>query len=211
MGSLAMQTERKIPDDRCSSGRWAGERRDSSAGFSSLAGSMSGWWLVAVAACGGSAVIVAFGIIGLMRDGDYLIDMMVFYIAGEWHWLDVNPYGHKNTPGHLAEQGLYYRSYSYPPHFAPFTMGLALLPYRSAEVVVTVFNLAASAAIVVATVSLCGLARRPTTLQVAAITFFVLCNPFGRSEEHTSELQSLMRISYAVFCLKKKQLYHIIS
>src|SRR3546814_4720715 len=28
---------------------------------------------------------------------------------------------------------------------------------------------------------------------------------FGRSEEHTSELQSLMRISYAVFCLKKKR------
>src|SRR3546814_3463879 len=28
-----------------------------------------------------------------------------------------------------------------------------------------------------------------------------------RSEEHTSELQSLMRISYAVFCLKKKRLY----
>src|SRR3546814_3985023 len=27
---------------------------------------------------------------------------------------------------------------------------------------------------------------------------------FSRSEEHTSELQSLMRISYAVFCLKKK-------
>src|SRR3546814_7036379 len=27
----------------------------------------------------------------------------------------------------------------------------------------------------------------------------------GRSEAHTSELQSLMRISYAVFCLKKKQ------
>src|SRR3546814_9623714 len=29
--------------------------------------------------------------------------------------------------------------------------------------------------------------------------------PVGRSEEHTSELQSLMRISYAVFCLKKKK------
>src|SRR3546814_1267286 len=28
--------------------------------------------------------------------------------------------------------------------------------------------------------------------------------PYQRSEEHTSELQSLMRISYAVFCLKKK-------
>src|SRR3546814_9325072 len=30
-------------------------------------------------------------------------------------------------------------------------------------------------------------------------------NPALRSEEHTSELQSLMRISYAVFCLKKKK------
>src|SRR3546814_7481307 len=30
----------------------------------------------------------------------------------------------------------------------------------------------------------------------------------GRSEEHTSELQSLMRKSYAVFCLKKKQNKH---
>src|SRR3546814_9767153 len=32
---------------------------------------------------------------------------------------------------------------------------------------------------------------------------------WARSEEHTSELQSLMRISYAVFCLKKKT-YHVI-
>src|SRR3546814_6222161 len=30
-------------------------------------------------------------------------------------------------------------------------------------------------------------------------------DPADRSEEHTSELQSLMRISYAVFCLKKKK------
>src|SRR3546814_2021018 len=30
----------------------------------------------------------------------------------------------------------------------------------------------------------------------------------GRSEEHTSELQSLMRISYAVFCLKQKKKRH---
>src|SRR3546814_9150742 len=30
--------------------------------------------------------------------------------------------------------------------------------------------------------------------------------PAGRSEEHTSELQSLMRISYAVFCLQKKNI-----
>src|SRR3546814_9431043 len=33
----------------------------------------------------------------------------------------------------------------------------------------------------------------------------------GRSEEHTSELQSLMRISYAVFCLKKKTTQHLQS
>src|SRR3546814_7783173 len=32
-----------------------------------------------------------------------------------------------------------------------------------------------------------------------------LCTPIDRSEEHTSELQSLMRISYAVFCLKKNK------
>src|SRR3546814_4274340 len=32
----------------------------------------------------------------------------------------------------------------------------------------------------------------------------------GRSEEHTSELQSLMRISYAVFCLKKKRHIYLI-
>src|SRR3546814_8504535 len=31
----------------------------------------------------------------------------------------------------------------------------------------------------------------------------------ARSEEHTSELQSLMRISYAVFCLKKTKILHI--
>src|SRR3546814_1737292 len=34
------------------------------------------------------------------------------------------------------------------------------------------------------------------------------CTSASRSEEHTSELQSLMRISYAVFCLKKKQQHH---
>src|SRR3546814_2001223 len=32
-----------------------------------------------------------------------------------------------------------------------------------------------------------------------------------RSEEHTSELQSLMRISYAVFCLKKKKIHLTLS
>src|SRR3546814_8237331 len=35
--------------------------------------------------------------------------------------------------------------------------------------------------------------------------------PYMRSEEHTSELQSLMRISYAVFCLKKKTTTQLIQ
>src|SRR3546814_2863818 len=36
-------------------------------------------------------------------------------------------------------------------------------------------------------------------------------DPYRRSEEHTSELQSLMRISYAVFCLKQTKLQSISS
>src|SRR3546814_4524975 len=43
-------------------------------------------------------------------------------------------------------------------------------------------------------------ALRPAGLRRGAHPVFV-----ERSEEHTSELQSLMRISYAVFCLKKKK------
>src|SRR3546814_8576057 len=43
----------------------------------------------------------------------------------------------------------------------------------------------------------------PVTL-VATLPNVLLVDP--RSEEHTSELQSLMRISYAVFCLKKKNI-----
>src|SRR3546814_10552446 len=50
-----------------------------------------------------------------------------------------------------------------------------------------------------------------TLAQLDAIGLFAALNQMGlpvtpdtRSEEHTSELQSLMRISYAVFCLKKK-------
>src|SRR3546814_3798940 len=41
------------------------------------------------------------------------------------------------------------------------------------------------------------------------LAFFDL-TPTLRSEEHTSELQSLMRISYAVFCLKKKKITNTI-
>src|SRR3546814_7725489 len=47
-----------------------------------------------------------------------------------------------------------------------------------------------------------------SALAVASVAATGWSIPVGRSEEHTSELQSLMRISYAVFCLKKQlQLY----
>src|SRR3546814_7668200 len=41
-----------------------------------------------------------------------------------------------------------------------------------------------------------------------SLNMFTLIAMGVRSEEHTSELQSLMRISYAVFCLKKKKHKH---
>src|SRR3546814_3099407 len=47
---------------------------------------------------------------------------------------------------------------------------------------------------------------RPAEHQMPELAGGIFGREFGRSrsEEHTSELQSLMRISYAVFCLKKK-------
>src|SRR3546814_2956933 len=42
-------------------------------------------------------------------------------------------------------------------------------------------------------------------LEARDLVYTGVLEPPKRSEEHTSELQSLMRISYAVFCLKKKQ------
>src|SRR3546814_5417289 len=53
--------------------------------------------------------------------------------------------------------------------------------------------------------------RRQELLRGMGFSFEILLRetdesyPDGRSEEHTSELQSLMRSSYAVFCLKKKK------
>src|SRR3546814_7900307 len=49
-----------------------------------------------------------------------------------------------------------------------------------------------------------GHAARLDRLRRAALDAKILKAAEDRSEEHTSELQSLMRISYAVFCLKKK-------
>src|SRR3546814_6716622 len=52
-----------------------------------------------------------------------------------------------------------------------------------------------------------GLAEEPCVIEQRLFERRVVClfrRGAQRSEEHTSELQSLMRISYAVFCLKKK-------
>src|SRR3546814_6607675 len=65
--------------------------------------------------------------------------------------------------------------------------------------------------------------KRSTSKIVSSVIFWTLSererlsscprspsfSAFLRSEEHTSELQSLMRISYAVFCLKKKNIIDI--
>src|SRR3546814_4606331 len=48
------------------------------------------------------------------------------------------------------------------------------------------------------------LAGKPVHRRAAAPLLFCIAQSLDRSEEHTSELQSLMRHSYAVFCLKKK-------
>src|SRR3546814_5502112 len=56
-----------------------------------------------------------------------------------------------------------------------------------------------------------AVAKEPVAQFLIAALAVFFGNFFGaehtRSEEHTSELQSLMRISYAVFCLKKKKKY----
>src|SRR3546814_10072341 len=53
--------------------------------------------------------------------------------------------------------------------------------------------------------------QKDTTHNPGGTSGTVQPRPDIRSEEHTSELQSLMRISYAVFCLKKKKKTHIIE
>src|SRR3546814_10270113 len=52
-----------------------------------------------------------------------------------------------------------------------------------------------------------GLWRRPGDPGASSSLLHAWQQITPRSEEHTSELQSLMRISYAVFCLKKKKQY----
>src|SRR3546814_3468434 len=67
----------------------------------------------------------------------------------------------------------------------------------------TVLRPACSAAVYRQALSLLIAQRRPSEYLLGGRQ--ALAQLVDRSEEHTSELQSLMRISYAVFCLKKKK------
>src|SRR3546814_4143143 len=76
------------------------------------------------------------------------------------------------------------------PHVVP-VMGIAFEPRRQQRPVIVAHQAQRDRAI--------SGAEQPTGAASGDAT---------RSEEHTSELQSLMRISYAVFCLKKKKTHH---
>src|SRR3546814_9502176 len=60
------------------------------------------------------------------------------------------------------------------------------------------------AAVVALGLSGCATMQGLTPCEKAILAKYAADKIIDRSEEHTSELQSLMRISYAVFCLKKK-------
>src|SRR3546814_10264247 len=85
------------------------------------------------------------------------------------------------------------------PAFAVFyaLLGIPIARYADKEGTNRVRLIALALAIWSAMTAVCGLAQNFVQLLFARIGV--------RSEEHTSELQSLMRISYAVFCLTKKK------
>src|SRR3546814_8316994 len=93
----------------------------------------------------------------------------------------------------------------YPGHLSPSQSRrrAALSALRAGKQVVVGFNAAQSNQIV--DMRECPLLRPDLFALVAPIRALLgTIAPQRRSEEHTSELQSLMSISYAVFCLKKK-------
>src|SRR3546814_5972626 len=81
---------------------------------------------------------------------------------------------------------------------------------RMAEIVADMESAAravsSTAAVIIVTVCACASMAWRIRLADACTSFTV--SRMRRSEEHTSELQSLMRNSYAVFCLKKQKKYH---
>src|SRR3546814_1375898 len=111
---------------------------------------------------------------------------------------------------HARAKGLSERTvlmrHVFPNAFAPTLtlVGLTLgRLFGGIAVIETVFTLPGLGRLMVDSV----LARDYPVVQGCLLftaTLYVLVNLLVRSEEHTSELQSLMRISYAVLCLKKK-------
>src|SRR3546814_9001700 len=86
--------------------------------------------------------------------------------------------------------------------------------FRLASIPGSTKHFARSALVLVANLALCPTGRvalafvavRSAYLDSADVRHMAIDRLALRSEEHTSELQSLMRISYAVFCLKKKSI-----
>src|SRR3546814_7563309 len=83
-------------------------------------------------------------------------------------------------------------------------MDMDLVKKRKEELGLTNKDIAAALKIDVSAVSKLLSGKRQLKANEAQILADLLKIDAIRSEEHTSELQSLMRISYAVFCLKKK-------
>src|SRR3546814_6810338 len=100
-----------------------------------------------------------------------------------------------------------------PPFFAPFVLMSAATASHTSALRLETTTRAPSAAICSAMnlpmplVEPVMTATLPDRSNIGGMSLmrFLACVFVRRSEEHTSELQSLMRISYAVFCLKKKQ------
>src|SRR3546814_3734846 len=69
----------------------------------------------------------------------------------------------------------------------------------------TIALIAANLCWVIAYDTYYAMADRDDDLKIGVKSSAITFGHYDRSEEHTSELQSLMRISYAVFCLKQKK------
>src|SRR3546814_4307108 len=83
---------------------------------------------------------------------------------------------------------------------------ISLFKDTSLVVIIGIFDLTQAAKAAVSDAAWRGFSTE--SYLFIAVIYFIFCFSISRysmrSEEHTSELQSLMRISYAVFCLKKK-------
>src|SRR3546814_7012976 len=93
-----------------------------------------------------------------------------------------------------------------PFRFPPFGRNLVFLSNEVRQASVAAILAAFAPFATIPARSTAAFAATATAIATAAFTArTTIAARFPRSEEHTSELQSLMRISYAVFCLKKQK------